>query len=226
MAIMENSPQLYSWPYAIVLALVFILLIVSPFFMIPIGPYLLLFGFVVMIIIAPLESLLLTPMYRLNGRFVYLSPLLLATHSAKRIDLHIGTLFDYAYHMKTSDCGKRAQLIVLNNTLLGLRNVCEQMKNNQISGDTQLYATSYFFNHRTAQKLGFKQVDTGFAEQLNLFSVYLSLLIRLSFTRGELTFPNITEIKKITTTAGELVIYRAYIEQMHAKVEHRLARQA
>jgi hypothetical protein len=49
------------------------------------------------VLIAPLESLLLTPLYTLTGRFRYFSPMLFATRRRDGgLDLHAGTLFDLA----------------------------------------------------------------------------------------------------------------------------------
>lgn len=216
--------QGYSKKYAYSLTALFALLLIAPFLIWPVGPHYFLIAALIIVLIAPLESLLLTPLYTITGRFNYLSPLLLATNSTTGIELHVGTLYDYANNLRKRDCGKRAQHIVLKHIFEGLLNTCKQIEVNEIARDTELSATSYFFSSKTAEKLGFKLTKTSKMEQFNLFSVYISLVIRLSFTRGRLTLPRVSEIKKITITADELLKRQEVIKSMLSLVESRIMR--
>lgn len=219
---LESPSQGYSKKYAYSLTALFALLLIAPFLILPVGLHYVLIVALIIVFIAPLESLLLTPLYTITGRFTYLSPLLLATSSTTALELHVGTLYDYANNLNKRDCGKRAQQIVLKFILEGLLNICNQIESNKITGDTEISATSYFFSPRTAKKLGFKLTKTSKLEQFNLLSVYISLLIRLSFTRGTLTFPRVSEIKKITITADELFKHQEVIKSMLSLVESRI----
>ena len=210
----KSPSPLIQWGFATILSVVFLALIAIPFLVIPVGPYWFLYGLIILPFVAPLESLLLTPLYRLCGRFDYLSALLLATKSPNGFELHTGTLFDYVSHLKTRDLGHRAQRVVVKNVLEGLLVLCDKVDGGKIKAEIKLTATSYFFSDRTAKKLGFDIVEADRVNRINLYSAYLSLMLRLSFTKGKLTAPKLSQLRQISTTAGDLATHRQDILRM------------
>jgi hypothetical protein len=78
-------------------------------------------------LLAPLESLLLTPLFALAGRFTYHSPMLLATRAADgagtpggALELHTGTLFDYVTELDWARRGPATARVVLVEIVRGL----------------------------------------------------------------------------------------------------------
>jgi plasmid stabilization system protein ParE len=171
--------------------------------------------------LAPLESLLLTPLYVVSGRFRYFSPFLFATRrTGGGLDLHVGTLFDYLLNLRWSDRGPRAARRVTEEMLRGLHGLCEETELGRTPPHTELVATSYFFSDRTLARLGFTLRRPPSMLQHNLVVASLSIALRLSFTRGRPAFPDLRQIRQATTTAGELVRHKETI----VRVLHRLRR--
>jgi MFS family permease len=166
-------------------------------------------------LIAPLESLLLTPFYVLTGRFRYYSPLLFATRRRDGgLDLHVGTLFDYVMRLRWSDRGPRAARIVMADLLRGLLALCREVEHEELRADAPLVATSYFFSERSLARLGFELDRPPRATVQNLFLTSLSIAIRLSFTRGRPSFPDLRRIRQAATSAGRLVHHQAELRRL------------
>lgn len=171
-------------------------------------------------LLAPLESLLLTPLYALSGRFHYYSPLLFATRrTGGGLDLHVGTLFDYLLHLRWSDRGPRAARRVTEALLRGLLVLCEEMERGRMLPGTALVATSYFFSDRTLARLGFTLRRPPAMRVQNLVVASLSIALRLSFVRGRPAFPDLHQIREATTTAGELVRHKRTIIRVLRRLE-------
>jgi hypothetical protein len=172
-------------------------------------------------LLVPLESLLLTPVYTLSGRFRYHSPLLLSTRRAGGgLDLHVGTLYDYVRRLRWSERGPRAARIVTTDLLQGLLNLCEAVERGDLPPETEVVATSYFFSDRTLARLGFEMRRAPSATVQNLALASLNIALRLSFTRGRPTFPDLRRVRQGVTSAGALAQHRATI----ARSLHRLSR--
>lgn len=166
-------------------------------------------------LLAALESLLLTPLYFLIGRFCYLSPMLLATRRpGGGLDLHVGTLFDYAVRLRWSDRGPRAARIVTADVLRGLLALTEQVERGELPPDAELVATSYFFSDRTVERLGFELREVPAAVRHNLVVSSLSIAVRLSFTRGRPAFPDLRRIRQAVTTPGRLAEHSGEIRRL------------
>jgi hypothetical protein len=166
-------------------------------------------------LLVPLESLLVTPLYFLVGRFRYLSPMLLATRRAGGgLDLHVGTLFDYVLRLRWSDRGPRAARIVTADVLRGLLALAEQVERGEMAPDAELVATSYFFSDRTVARLGFELREVPAAVRHNLVMASVGIALRLSFTRGRPAFPDLRRIRQAATTAGRLAEHSGEIRRL------------
>ena len=123
---LAHLPKVGQWGIALLLLCLTLLIIGGAFALVFMNwrwlPLLLL----IFVLLPILESLLLTPLYALIGSFSYYSPMLLATTSQQgELDLHVGTLFDYAMRFRWSDRGPRAARIVTADLLRGLLAIVE-----------------------------------------------------------------------------------------------------
>jgi hypothetical protein len=210
-----NLPQPAQW---------FIAILLAALCLVPLGACLILpildlrwlpLSFLALPLIAPLESLFLTPLYGLLGRFQYYSPLLLATrHSDGGLDLHAGTLFDYVMRLRWSDRGPRAVRIVTVDLLRGLLALCHETERGSLPRDARIVASSYFFNDRSLARFGFELNRPPAASVLNLFLASLSIAIRLSFTRGFPAFPNLRKTRQGITSAERLMQHEEEIRRL------------
>jgi hypothetical protein len=222
---MTSKTLVLQWYFPILLVGVFMFLLCLPFLLLPKGIYWLFAAILLLPLIPVLEGLLLTPAYARAGRFTYYSPLLLATKSAQGLDLHVGTLYDYIIQLNWSERGVQSQRQAMLLILQGLLSICDSVAEGKLSAQKEITATSYFFSHRSVEKLGFTLSSGSFEEKLNLAMVYLSLVLRLSFIRGRWSLPDLKRIRRIHTTAGALLQQRAGIAKMcaHLQSKHSFA---
>ncbi|MEQ3514346.1 hypothetical protein ABMY35_13560 [Pseudoalteromonas sp. BZB3] len=220
---MNTFSKPFSRVQTCVLAFMFFILLL-PILLIPFGPYLFLYCSIFFFLLPVLESFLLTPLYSRIGRFTYLSPLLIYIESNRELHLHIGSIYDYLINIERHEYGHKAHLKVLKGILDGLNELCARTKQGELEQERAIFATSYFFNAKSAKKLGFKEDEANDLEVFNLYLSYFSLAIRLSIIKGKLEYPKLSEIKKIRTTAGELLKHKDAIERMLSHVETRLNR--
>jgi hypothetical protein len=165
--------------------------------------------------LAPVEGLLLAPLYGLAGYFRYYSPMLLATRRRSGgLDLHVGTLFDYVMRLRWSDRGPRAARIVTADILRGLLQIAEEVERGTLSPDAELVATSYLFSDRSIARLGFTLRPAPGAVVANLAVTSLSIALRLSFTRGRFAYPDLRRIRQAVTSAGELAQHAGEIRRL------------
>lgn len=212
---------LLQWCFPILLVGVFLFLLGLPFLCLPKGVYWLFAAILLLPLIPVLESFLLTPAYALAGRFTYYSPLLFATKSPHGLDLHVGTLYDYITQMRWSERGVRTERHAMRIILQGLLSICDAVAEGKLSAQNEITATSYFFSNRSVEKLGFTLSSGSFEVKLNLAMVYLSLFLRLSFIKGRWSLPDLKRIRRIHTTAGELLQQRSQIAKMFAQLQRK-----
>lgn len=214
-----SKSLLLQWCFPILLVGVFLFLLGLPFLCLPKGVYWLFAAILLLPLIPVLESFLLTPAYALAGRFTYYSPLLLATKSAQGLDLHVGTLYDYIIQLRWSERGFPAERHAMRLILQGLLSICDAVAEGRLSAQNEITATSYFFSDRSVEKLGFTVKKGSFEVKLNLWLVYLSLVLRLSLIKGRWCLPDLKRIRCIHTTAGELLQQRPQIAKMLAHLQ-------
>ncbi len=171
------------------------------------------------VVMAPLESLLLTPLYTLTGRFRYFSPMLFATRRRDGgLDLHAGTLFDYVMWLRWSDRGPRAARIVAVELLRGLYALAGSTEAGLLPPSATISATSHFFGERTMRRFGFDVRQPAAGVVGNLLLAWLSITVRLSFTRGRLAFPDLRRVRQAVTTVDQLAHHRDAIASTLARL--------
>lgn len=177
---------------------------------------------ILIFLVAPLESLLLAPLYGLQGRFHYFSALLLVTKGEGGcITLHVGTLFDYAAFFCWRDRGATASRIAVGELLRGLLAMLDELSASEMDSSCEVVAASYFFSDRTLDRLGFRLRPAPPITVLNLLMAWLGVGLRLSFVRGRLALPRLANTREAYTTLAELRTRRSAIEALLIRVEGR-----
>jgi len=169
------------------------------------------------ILYVPISQFLYTPLFKLTGGYTYYSPMLLGYMvNEQQIDLHSGTSFDYLFVFRNQRAG-----VSLRNKLLmyhceGLLNIISQIENKRIPESVQIVGTSYFFNERTLQKLGFQIEKASLFYRANLFINFIDLFWMYSLSRGKLSFPALWDAKKAAIKGDKLVAQKKHLEMLYA----------
>lgn len=221
-------PRGARWGVALLLALPYLALLVALFALpardarwlpaLVVGPFLL----------APLESLLLTPLFALTGRFTYRSPMLLTTRAAASarasggaLELHTGTLFDYVTELRWARRGPATARVVLVEIVRGLLAIVAAVERGDLPATTELRVTSYVFSDRTLARLGFRFRPAPPLARLNLAVVVLSVAVRLAYVRGRFSLPDLGRVRQGVIPAGELARRGPALRAMLARLTSR-----
>lgn len=146
------------------------------------------------------------PIAKLSGHHKYLSPMFLVDSTSNNTYvMHNGTTFDYLVNMRNVKPGVEFNKKMLVFYLDGLLNIIDKIESNEISEDSLFQGSSYFFNDRTAKKLGFKLAKARFTLKVFFLINYFDLTWMYSLSKGLLTFPNINNIQTVSITGGNLV---------------------
>ena len=151
-----------------------------------------------------------------SGSLIYYSPFFIVTKvkNGKSI-LHAGTPFDYFFVFRREDYGMKARKKVLTEFLRGLIRYMDHLPEEEIV----IEGTSYFFNERTAKKLGFDIKPAGIDQVIILGFNFLPLMLTYSFTKGKFGFPDLGKIKKVSISSKKLVLQRNKIELLLERME-------
>ncbi|MEM9053075.1 MAG: hypothetical protein AAGC47_13565 [Bacteroidota bacterium] len=173
-------------------------------------------------VIVPIFQFLTTPFMTLTGVYTYLSPMLLV-YSARpeRYDLHNGTSFDYIHHYRNTKAGMKWQNQLLLYFMDGLLEIIRRIESGELPETVEVRGSSYFLSDQTIERLGFKSKKTGIAEKFNIIVNYLDLVWMYSLSKGKLSFPNLANIKTITTKGQQLVQQKDQFLKMKTFLEKR-----
>ncbi len=176
--------------------------------------------YVAFILYVPISQFLYTPLFKLTGGYTYYSPMLLGYMvNEQQIDLHSGTSFDYLFVFRNQKAG-----VSLRNKLLmyhceGLLNIISQIENKRIPESVQIVGTSYFFNERTLQKLGFQIEKATLFYRANLFINFIDLFWMYSVSHGKVSFPALWDAKKAAIKGDKLVAQKKYLEMLYSRLK-------
>ena len=176
--------------------------------------------YLLFIIYVPIGQFALTPFFRLIGIYRYYSPMLLgymANHL--QIDLHNGGSFDYLFVMRKYKAGNKMRNALLIYHLEGLINLIQLIENKSIPETVNIVGTSYFFNNRTLDKMGFEIVNPSLFYRVNLFVNFIDLVWMYSLSQGKLSIPKVWNAKKARITGAKLIESKQQIEELYEKMK-------
>lgn len=177
------------------------------------------FYYVAFILYVPISQFLYTPFFKLTGGYTYYSPMLLGyMANEKQIDLHSGTGFDYLFVFRNCKPGIEWRNKLLAYHLEGLLQLISFIENKQIPESVTIVGTSYFFNDRTLQKLGFQIEKASTYYRANLFINFIDLCWMYSLSRGKVSMPALWDAKKASIQGHVLVAQKEKLEALFGKV--------
>ena len=169
-------------------------------------------------IIAPFFDM---PSLKISGRIIYYSSLFVIEKPKNvRIKIHGGTLFDYYFVIENQMNGKQRTDFIIQQYLEGLLHLVkkyEKDKRMKISG------TSYIINRRTAEKIGFRIIETDFLQKIILTYNYFNILISNSIAKNKLSFPKLNKTKTFEADIGQLLERKEYIEKLNNLLKKNIA---
>ena len=74
--------------------------------------------------------------------------------------------------------------------------------------------TSYIINKRTAEKIGFKVIETNMLQKIILIYNYFNVMVSNSIAKNKLAFPKLSNTKTFEADIGQLLAKRDYIETL------------
>jgi len=178
--------------------------------------------YLLFIICVPIGQFAFTPLFRLIGVYKYYSPMLLGYMANNlQIDLHSGGSFDYLFVMRKYKSGIELRNKLLTYQLEGLTNLIQLIENKNIPETVNIVGTSYFFNNRTLQKMGFEIVNPSLFYRLNLFVNFIDLIWMYSLSQGKFSIPKIWNAKKASISGTKLIESKKAIEDLYDKMKRK-----
>lgn len=176
-----------------------------------------LFTFAVVVsIVAPFFD---TPAMRKRGKLIYYSPMLIAEKPKDgKIIIHGGTLFDYYFVIDRRMSVKERTNFIIQQYLQGLLDLIEAYENSE-QNDLTIRGTSYIFNKRTAEKIGFTAIKTDVTQMIILVFNYFNILLSNSIAKKRLSFPNLSNSKTFETNLTQLLEQKHYIAKLNNKLK-------
>jgi len=170
-------------------------------------------------ILAPFLNFVSVPFLRLIGYYKYLNPYVISTvQTDKQYDLHNIFTFDYLVNFKWSNRGKYAQRILLGHYFKALITIIERIESGQLSSKVKIVGHSYFFNNRTAEKLGFTITNASSFWVLNSAVQFIELSYLYSFSKGKWALPKFWKVKRAEITGSDLVTKKEILEELARKI--------
>ncbi len=161
-----------------------------------------------------------TPLFHLLGIYQYLTPpVFVFRPNSKKYDLHNGNLMDYIYAFYKKKKGESIQKYILKNYANSCLQIISKINCGELPNTVQIVGYSYFFNKRTANKLGFKigktDTVTKFCSYLNL----IEIILLYCFIKGRLAIPKFWDGKTFFTTGEALCKKQQFIENFLKKLD-------
>ncbi|KXX69408.1 hypothetical protein [Flammeovirga sp. SJP92] len=178
------------------------------------------FGLLFFPFLTPIINFSSVPLFKLMGYYKYLNPYVISTvQTDKKYDLHNITTFDYFVNFKWSDRGSYVQKTMLHHYFKALITIINRIENNELSPDVKIVGNSYFFNKRTAERLGFKISRASLFWTLNSIIQFFELSYLYSFSKGKLQIPKFWNVKRAEIIGRELVTKKDILEELVRKTD-------
>ena len=176
------------------------------------------------ILYIPISQFLFTPIYKLTGGYTYYSPMLLGyMANEKQIDLHSGTSFDHLFVLRKYKSGTKLRNRIMMYHLEGLLKLIKLIEDKRIPTSVNIIGTSYFFNDRTLNNLGFQLEKATLFYRINLLINFIDLFWMYSLSKGKLAMPAVWDAKKATITGEALMAQKTKLESLYQKLEAKQA---
>jgi hypothetical protein len=174
------------------------------------------------IIYIPISQFLFTPIYKLTGGYTYYSPMLLGyMANDKQIDLHSGTSFDHLFVLRNIKSGTPLRNRIMLYHLEGLLNIIQSIEEKRIPGAVNIIGTSYFFNDRTLNNLGFQLEKATLFYRINLLINFIDLFWMYSLSKGKFAIPAVWSAKKASISGDGLVAMKTKLEGLYKRLKEK-----
>ena len=172
------------------------------------------------IIYVPISQFLFTPLFKLTGGYTYYSPMLLGyMANDKQIDLHSGTSFDHLFVLRNFKSGTPLRNRIMMYHLEGLLNLIQFIEDKRIPASVNIVGTSYFFNDRTLNNLGFQIEKASLFYRTNLFINFIDLFWMDSLSKGKVAIPELWDAKKASIKGDTLMAQKSKLEGLYQKLK-------
>jgi hypothetical protein len=211
-----RQPKALQWIEAVLLLLIGFL---PALFIIEIG-YTQPLYYLLFILYVPIGQFASAPLFTLAGTYTYYSPMLLGYNAnAKQIDLHSGGSFDYLFVMRQYKAGVETRNALLIYYLEGLLHIISLIENKSVPDTVNIVGTSYFFNQRTLQRMGFEVQTPSLFCRLNLLINFIDLTWLYSVSKGRFAIPKLWKVKKASVSGLKLLASKQALEELYAKMK-------
>lgn len=174
-------------------------------------------GYLLLPLVLPFFGFALLPFCRITRMATYLSPMVITFgKDVKDYQLHNAQTFDYLVNFKWSERGRIAKQKMLRFYMEALLKIISDIESDVLPESVVVVGNSYFFNERTAGKLGFKVEKASFFRVLNSVFSFVEIALLYSFTEGKLKFPRLWEVKKASVTGSVLLQKKPEILRIHS----------
>ncbi len=209
----QTSNRFYSWSqrkqylYFVVCVFTGLLILTSIILSLILLPF---HGLILFWILYPfifvVAQMIDTPTMVQRGKLVYFSTFFLVEHvEDKRLRIHAGTIFDYLFAFHWKHRGTAARKIVVQEFILGMKDFAMFLQNSEISPDTIIEGSSYFFSAKNAKKFGFDLEEAAPSTKFLLIINFLVVFLQYSFIQGRAAFPPIHKVKGAFATKAKLI---------------------
>jgi len=182
------------------------------------------FAYLLFLFYIPIGQFSFTPFFTLKGVYRYYSPMLLGYMSSNtQIDLHSGGSFDYLFVMRKYKPGVELRNRLLLFQLEGLKKISQLIQDKEVPETVTIVGTSYFFSHRTVQKIGFELINPSLFYRINLLVNLFDLTWMYSLSQGKWAIPKVWQAKKVQITGQKLVEYKVQIDALYDKLNSKIA---
>ena len=208
----ENPENGITLTLVILCSLIAILLTIAWFTFISIYQ----FGFVSIFFAIPLIYGFLAPLFLKLNYLSYYSPMLLGIRSKKKgnIEIHNGTVINYFLSRKSIRKGIQWKKQLLHHYIQGLLEIIDQIEQKKIDESVQIIGTSYFFNQRTAERIGFTVVKVDLRKKVQFVVSYLDFLWMNYIANPKHFFPKMKNLVSIKITAQELLKNKIILQKI------------
>jgi hypothetical protein len=174
------------------------------------------------IIYIPISQFLFTPIYKLTGGYTYYAPMLLGyMANDKQVDLHSGTSFDHLFVLRKIKSGLPLRNKIMEYHLEGLLHLIKLIEEKRIPASVNIIGTSYFFNDRTLNKLGFQLENPTLFYRINLLINFIDLFWMYSLSKGQVAIPAVWNAKKASIKGDVLLQQKEKLEGLYSKLKEK-----